>query len=87
MVDAIPLPPNSETPGAGADDEHPAYLPARMLNEFAYCPRLFHLEWVQREWQDSADTIDGTRVHRRVDAPSRKTTPGDRWARERCSGR
>ena len=22
-------------------------LPARMLNEYAYCPRLFYLEWVQ----------------------------------------
>lgn len=26
----------------------PDLLPARMLNEYAYCPRLFHLEWVQQ---------------------------------------
>jgi CRISPR-associated protein Cas1 len=45
-------------------------LPVRMLNEFTYCPRLFHLEWVQREWADSADTLDGKRVHKRVDRPS-----------------
>lgn len=42
-------------------------LPARMLNEFVYCPRLAYLEWVQAEWADSADTVDGRFVHRRVD--------------------
>lgn len=45
----------------------PDYIPARMLNEFAYCPRLFYLEWVQGEWADSADTVDGRFRHRRVD--------------------
>jgi CRISPR-associated protein Cas1 len=25
----------------------PEYLPARMLNEFVYCPRLFYYEWVE----------------------------------------
>lgn len=39
-----------------------------MLNEFAYCPRLAYLEWVQGEWADSADTEEGRHVHRRVDA-------------------
>jgi CRISPR-associated endonuclease Cas1/CRISPR-associated protein Cas4 len=38
-----------------------------MLNEFVYCPRLAYLEWVQGEWADSADTVDGRHVHRRVD--------------------
>lgn len=42
-------------------------IPARMLNEFAYCPRLFYLEYVQQEWAHSADTLDGRFVHRRVD--------------------
>ncbi|MGE3537986.1 MAG: CRISPR-associated endonuclease Cas1 [Candidatus Tectimicrobiota bacterium] len=45
----------------------PAQLPARMLNEYAYCPRLFYLEYVQSEWAHSADTLDGRFVHRRVD--------------------
>ncbi|GAB4352115.1 MAG: CRISPR-associated endonuclease Cas1 [Immundisolibacter sp.] len=45
-------------------------LPARMVNEFQYCPRLAYLEWVQGEWADSADTVDGRFRHRRVDAPS-----------------
>lgn len=45
-------------------------LPARMVNEYQYCPRLAYLEWVQGEWADSADTVEGRRVHRRVDRPS-----------------
>ncbi|HMZ21640.1 MAG TPA: CRISPR-associated endonuclease Cas1, partial [Blastocatellia bacterium] len=47
--------------------EEPLQLPARMLNEFSYCPRLFYLEYVQQEWAHSADTLDGRFVHRRVD--------------------
>lgn len=45
-------------------------LPARMINEYVYCPRLAYLEWVQGEWADTADTVDGRRVHRRVDKPA-----------------
>ncbi len=43
-------------------------IPARMLNEFAYCPRLGYIEWVQGEFADSVDTVDGRYQHRRVDA-------------------
>lgn len=53
----------------------PLLLPARMLNEVAYCPRLFVLEWVHGEWADSADTVEGRAVHRRVDKPSRAGLP------------
>ncbi len=45
-------------------------LPARMLNEYQYCPRLAYLEWVQGEWADSADTVEGRHRHRRVDKPA-----------------
>lgn len=45
-------------------------LPARMVNEYQYCPRLAYLEWVQGEWSESADTVEGRYVHRRVDRPS-----------------
>jgi CRISPR-associated protein Cas1 len=34
------------------------------------CSRLAYLEWVQGEWAESADTIEGRGVHRRVDGPS-----------------
>lgn len=44
-------------------------LPARMINEYCYCPRLAYLMWVQGEWDDSSDTVEGRHVHRRVDKP------------------
>ena len=44
-------------------------LPARMINEYQYCPRLAYLEWVQGEWADSADTVEGRHRHRRADRP------------------
>lgn len=50
-------------------------LPARMVNEYVYCPRLAYLEWVQGEWAESADTVEGRWVHRRVDKPSGKPPP------------
>ncbi len=44
-------------------------LPARMVNEYQYCARLAYLEWVQGEWAESADTVEGRHAHRRVDRP------------------
>lgn len=41
-------------------------LPARMVNEYVYCPRLAYLMWVQGEWADSGDTVEGRYRHRRV---------------------
>jgi CRISPR-associated endonuclease Cas1/CRISPR-associated protein Cas4 len=49
-------------------------LPARMINEFVYCPRLAYLEWVQAEWAENADTVDGRFAHRRTDS-ARGTMP------------
>jgi len=43
-------------------------IPVRMVNEFVYCPRLAYLMWVQAEWADSADTVEGRARHKRVDA-------------------
>jgi len=51
------------------EDDTPELLPARMINEYVYCPRLFWLEYVEREFEASHDTVDGERVHRRVDRP------------------
>ena len=53
----------------------PDLIPARMLNEFAYCPRLCYIEWVQGEFLDNADTIDGRFQHRRVDSGPAKSSP------------
>jgi CRISP-associated protein Cas1 len=45
----------------------PDLVPARMLNEHVYCPRLAYLEWVDGSFRHSSDTAEGTYVHRRVD--------------------
>ncbi len=57
----LPLPPppaNANTP----------LVPARMINEWVYCPRLAYLEWVEGEWAESGDTAEGRRAHVGVDA-------------------
>ena len=46
----------------------PDYLPARMLNEFVYCPRLFYYEWVESVFAESAETVEGKFQHARVDS-------------------
>ena len=53
-------------PAPSAAAETPL-TPARMVNEYVYCPRLAYLMWGQAEWADTADTVDGKRVHTRVD--------------------
>jgi CRISP-associated protein Cas1 len=50
-----------------ASSSLPDYLPARMVNEFVYCPRLFFYEWVEGLFRESADTVEGQTQHRRVD--------------------
>ncbi|HEX4796458.1 MAG TPA: CRISPR-associated endonuclease Cas1 [Humisphaera sp.] len=43
-------------------------LPLRMLNEYAYCPRLFHFMHVEGRWADNEFTVEGRHAHRRVDS-------------------
>jgi CRISP-associated protein Cas1 len=61
----VPFPPIGES-----QRELPDYLPARMVNEFAYCPRLFFYEWVEGLFQESVDTVEGAIQHKRVDEKS-----------------
>jgi CRISPR-associated protein Cas1 len=58
------LPPNQDSERARL----PEYLPARMVNEYVYCPRLFFYEWVDGVFVESSDTVEGSHQHRRVDA-------------------
>src|SRR5438105_718420 len=61
----------------------PDYLPARMVNEFIYCPRLFFYEWVEGVFRESADTVEGKAQHARVDAKATKlATPEEAAAEE-----
>jgi CRISPR-associated protein Cas1 len=60
--------PGSDNRRVRRGDPLPDYLPARMVNEFVYCPRLFFYEWVDGLFRESADTIEGSVQHNRVDA-------------------
>ena len=46
------------------------HLPARMLNEFVYCPRLFYYEWVEGLFAHSSDTVEGSQRHEKIDGKS-----------------
>jgi len=58
-----------------SDTDVPDLIPARMLNEFCYCPRLAYLEWVQGEFADNLETREGRFGHRRVDHADRRELP------------
>ncbi len=60
-------PPTPGTDSPGEEDPDADLLPVRMLNEYAYCPRLFYFMHVEGRWEDNAYTIEGRHVHRRVD--------------------
>jgi CRISPR-associated protein Cas1 len=68
---------HSSSPGGttAASAHLPDYLPARMLNEFVYCPRLFFYEWVEGVFAHSADTVEGGVRHERVDAKTDELPP------------
>jgi hypothetical protein len=64
---SLPIPEPKRTRAAPRAPS-PDYLPARMVNEFVYCPRLFFYEWVEGVFRESADTLEGSAQHKRVDA-------------------
>lgn len=68
--------PNDSNPN---DSEQPItdVLPARMLNEFCYCPRLFYLEHVEGLFAHNADTVEGAQRHKRVDGKADELPAGE----------
>lgn len=60
---------------ASNEPELPDYLPARMVNEFVYCPRLFFYEWVEGIFVESKDTIEGSQQHQCVDKEGKGLPP------------
>ena len=62
-------------------------VPARMVNEYQYCPRLAYLEWVQGEWAESADTVEGRYAHRRVNRDGGTLPPPGEVADEKLHAR
>jgi len=45
----------------------PDYLPARMLNEYVYCARLFYYEWVEGVFADNRETVEGSQRHQKLE--------------------
>ena len=43
------------------------YLPARMLNEFTYCPRLYYYEHVEGLFAHNQETVEGSLRHSGLD--------------------
>jgi CRISPR-associated endonuclease Cas1/CRISPR-associated protein Cas4 len=54
----------------GSLEEQPR-MGVRNLHNFIYCPRLFYFQWVENIFQENADTVSGSLVHRNVDVPSK----------------
>ncbi len=50
-------------------------VPARMVNEFCYCPRLAWYELVEGQFAHSSDTLEGRLGHRNVDREDQRETP------------
>jgi CRISPR-associated exonuclease Cas4 len=44
-------------------------IPIAALNQYSYCPYRCYLMFVTCEFQDNAFTLEGTRLHTRVDTP------------------
>lgn len=57
-------------PAADASLPQADWLPARMLNEYVYCPRLFFYEHIDGIFVHNADTERGKDIHTRVDKGS-----------------
>jgi len=49
-------------------EAEPQQIPARMMNEFVYCQRLFYYEFVEGVFVESVDTLRGAAIHQRVDS-------------------
>jgi CRISPR-associated protein Cas1 len=66
----------------------PDYLPARMLNEYVYCPRLFYYEWVEGVFAHSVDTVAGSFRHKKLERKDDALKPAEEAeARERIHSR
>lgn len=60
----------------------PDYLPARMLNEFVYCPRLFYYMWVENVFAHNRETIEGGLRHSSLDDKEDGLIPAEELTEE-----
>ncbi len=63
------------------------YLPARMLNEVTYCPRLFYYEHVEGVFAHNQFTVEGSIRHAAVDARTDDLPPPEELAGDGQRGR
>ncbi len=63
------------------------YLPARMINEVVYCPRLFYYEHVEGVFAHNQETVEGSNLHSRVDAKEDEFPPADSLVDEEQAAR
>lgn len=62
----------------------PDYLPARMLNEFVYCPRLFFYEHVEGVFAHNRETVEGALRHSKLDDGKGELAPADELPAEQA---
>lgn len=60
----------------------PDYLPARMLNEYVYCPRLFYYEWVEGVFSHNRETVEGALRHSKIDGKEDSFVPASELTAE-----
>ena len=70
QVETPPPAISQSPPSPSRQESEPQQIPARMLNEFVYCQRLFYYEFVEGVFVESADTLRGGAIHQRVDSGS-----------------
>lgn len=56
-------------PSEPSCEESPPLMPVRRVHNFAYCPRLFYLQYVEGIFVPNEDTVRGDVLHQRVDTP------------------
>ena len=81
----IDTPQPAATSALPLSSENQTTIPARMMNEFVYCQRLFYYEFVEGVFVENADTLRGGAIHKRVDsgngalpAAKKKAKTGDK---------
>jgi CRISPR-associated protein Cas1 len=62
-------------------------LPARMINEFVYCPRLFYYEHVEGIFVHNQETVEGEIEHARVDAKPEELPPAEQLVDDQATAR
>lgn len=64
------------------DEDARDYLPARMLNEFVYCPRLYFYEHVEGVFKHNRETVEGALRHTKVDSGKGELAPAEELSPE-----